>query len=73
MADDAPERTNDPCKFCGAPFPAEGAWQSRLMGGWVIECDNCHIAVLPQARNEAEAIAAWNRRPLLVPPPGERP
>ena len=49
-----------PCPFCGAQVKTP--WKSQLMGGYIVECDECHTIVSPQAENETDAIAAWNRR-----------
>lgn len=56
------------CPFCGETekivFPwtridAETTW-------WSAECHGCGLQILPR-HSEAEAIAAWNRRPLAAP------
>lgn len=55
-----------PCPYCGSEWT-----QVRHMGitvldsGYRGECDNC-FAITKPFRTPEEAVAAWNRRPLMT-------
>lgn len=64
MSAPAPAHDLLPCPFCGT-VPAAAIEVDVTM--WAVPCGTCQ-AIGPIARNEAGAIAAWNRRPAA----GER-